>query len=82
MITPAASLHSLRARITAIQADLEVRFAGQSVQYKQVPLQLATEGNQIRMSETIPATLTDSQIDPPSLLAVPVKNEIPVQVGR
>src|SRR6202049_842900 len=63
-----------------IHADLEFQFAGQTAQYKQVPFQLATQGNQIRISGTIPATLSDFKIDPPSLLAVPVKNEIPVRV--
>jgi hypothetical protein len=63
-----------------IHVDLEIQFAGQTVQYKQVPLQLATQGNQIRISGTIPATLSDFKIDPPSLLTVPVKNEIPVRV--
>jgi hypothetical protein len=65
---------------TTIHADLEIQFAGQTVQYKQVPFQMATQGNQIRISGTIPATLTDFKIDPPSLLAVPVKNEIPLRV--
>jgi len=63
-----------------MHCDLEIQFAGQTAQYKQVPLQLATQGNQIRISGTIPATLSDFKIDPPSLLAVPVKNEIPVRV--
>ena len=63
-----------------IRADLEIEFAGQTAQYKQVPFQLATQGNQIRITGTIPATLSDFKIDPPSLLAVPVKNEIPVRV--
>jgi hypothetical protein len=63
-----------------IHADLEIQFAGQTVQYKQVPFQLATQGNQIRLSGTIPATLSDFKIDPPSFLTVPVKNEIPVRV--
>ena len=39
-----------------------------------------TQGNQTRISGTIPATLSDFKIDPPSLLAMPVKNEIPVRV--
>ena len=63
-----------------VRADLEVQFAGQTAQYKQVPFELATQGNQIRISGTIPATLSDFKIDPPSLLAVAVKNEIPVRV--
>jgi hypothetical protein len=63
-----------------IHADLEIEFAGQTAQYKQVPFQIVTQGNQIRISGTIPATLSDFKIDPPSLLAIPVKNEIPVRV--
>src|ERR1700674_4331241 len=63
-----------------IHADLEIQFAGQTAQYKQVAFQLVTQGNQIRISGTIPATLSDFKIDPPSLLAVPVKNEMPVRV--
>jgi hypothetical protein len=65
---------------TTIQADLEIQFAGQTAQYKQVPFQLVTQGNQIRLTGTVPATLTDFKIDPPSLLTMPVKNEIPVRV--
>src|SRR6202047_4305377 len=63
-----------------INADLEVQFAGQTAQYKQVPFQLVKQGNQTRISGTVPATLSDFRIDPPSLLTLPVKNEIPVRV--
>jgi hypothetical protein len=63
-----------------IHADLEIQFAGQTAQYKQIAFQLVTQGKQIRISGTIPATLSDFKIDPPSLLAVPIKNEMPVRV--
>ena len=63
-----------------IHADLEVQFAGQTAKYSQVAFQMVTQGNQTRISGTIPATLTDFKIDPPSLLALPVKNEIPIRV--
>jgi hypothetical protein len=63
-----------------IHADLEIQFAGQTAQYKQVPFQLVTQGSQIRISGIIPAMLSDFKIDPPSLLAIPVKNEMPVRV--
>ena len=63
-----------------INIDLEIQFAGQTVQYKQVPFQLAAQGKQIRITGTIPATVADFKIDPPSLLAIPVKNEIPIHV--
>ena len=66
--------------LTTIQADLEIQFAGQTAHYKQVPFQLAKQGNEIRITGTIPATLVDFKIDPPSLLTLPVKNEIPVRV--
>jgi hypothetical protein len=63
-----------------IHADLEIEFAGQTTQYKQVAFQIVTQGNQLRISGIIPATLSDFKIDPPSLLAIPVKNEMPVRV--
>jgi len=63
-----------------IHADLEIQFAGRTAHYKQVAFQLVTQGKQIRISGTIPATLSDFKIEPPSLLAVPVKNEMPVRV--
>jgi len=63
-----------------IHADLEIQFAGQTFTYKQVALQLAVQGKQIKISGTIPATLSDFKIDPPSLLAISVKNEMPVHV--
>jgi hypothetical protein len=65
---------------TTILVDLEVEFAGQTAHYKQVPLQLATQGNATKLSGTIPATLSDFKIDPPSLLTIPVKNDLPIRI--
>ena len=80
MITVRTRLPENAAASATIHADLEVQFAGQTVEYKQVPFQQTTQGNQTRISGSIPATLSDFKIDPPSLLALPVKNDIPVQV--
>jgi hypothetical protein len=63
-----------------IYADLEVQFAGQTAHYKHVPFQRMTQGNDARISGTIPATCSDFKIDRPSFLTVPIKNEIPVRV--
>lgn len=63
-----------------IQADLQIEFAGHTAEYKQVPLQVEKQGETVRITGTVPATLSDFKIDPPSLLAIPVKNEIPVRV--
>ena len=62
----------------SIHADLEVQFAGRTVQYKQVPLQVAIEGSDAKISGTIPATLSDFKIEAPTLLTIPIKNDIPV----
>lgn len=63
-----------------IHADLEIEFAGQTVQYKQVPFQETVQGDSVRITGTIPATLSDFKINPPSFLAMPLKNEMPVRV--
>jgi hypothetical protein len=80
MVTVRTRLPESASTSATIQADLEIQFAGQTAQFKQVSFQLVTQGNQIRITGTIPATLTDFKIDPPSLLTLPVKNEIPVRV--
>ena len=80
MVTVRTRLSEDASASATIHADLEVQFAGQTVTYKQVPFQQVTQGDQTRISGTIPATLSDFKIDPPSLLAIPVKNEIPVRV--
>jgi hypothetical protein len=80
MVTVRTRLPEADSTSATIHADLEIQFAGQTVQYKQVPFQLETQGNESRILGTIPATLSDFKIDPPTLLTLPVKNEIPIRV--
>ena len=80
MVTVRTRLPESASASATIKADLEVQFAGQKAHYQQVPFEVVTQGNETRLSGTIPATLTDFRIDPPSLLTLPVKNEIPVRV--
>jgi hypothetical protein len=80
MVTVRTRLPETASTSATVHADLEIQFAGQTVQYKQVPFQLATQGSETRISGTIPATLADFKIDPPTLLTLPVKNEIPIRV--
>jgi hypothetical protein len=63
-----------------IHCDIEIQFAGQTAQYKQIPFQLTVQGKQTRITGTIPATLADFKIVPPSLLTMPIKNEMPIDV--
>ncbi|MGA7796271.1 MAG: YceI family protein [Candidatus Acidiferrales bacterium] len=80
MVTVRTHLPESATSSATIHADLEIEFAGQTATYKQVAFQQVTQGNGVRISGTIPTNLTDFKIDPPSLLAIPVKNEIPVRV--
>ena len=63
-----------------VRADLQIEFAGQTAGYQQIPFQTSKEGNQTRLTGTIPAKLSDFKIPPPSLLGVAVKNDMPIQV--
>lgn len=63
-----------------IHADLQVEFAGQTAEFKQIPFQVTENGKDIRLTGTIPTTLTDFKISPPTLLTIPIRNEIPVHV--
>jgi YceI-like domain len=63
-----------------IEADLEIEFAGQTAHYAHVPFKQVAQGDESSISGTIPLKLSDFQIDAPSLLAMPIKNDVPVQV--
>ena len=80
LITVRTHLPETASSLATIQADLEVQFAGQTVQYKQIAFQHVTKGSDTLITGTIPLTLADFKIDPPSLLALSVKNEIPIRV--
>ncbi|MGA7382473.1 MAG: YceI family protein [Terriglobales bacterium] len=80
MVTVRTRIPESERTSTTIHVDLDIEFAGQTAHYKQVPLQLVTQGNETRISGTIPATLSDFKIEPPSLLTIPVKNDIPVSM--
>jgi hypothetical protein len=80
LVTVRTKLPESASASSTINADLDVEFAGQTAHYKQVAFQLVKEGALIRITGTIPATLVDFKIDPPSLLTMPVKNEIPIRV--
>lgn len=64
-----------------IMADLEVGFAGQKVEYRKVPLSvLEWKSDEARISGEFTLSLKAFGITPPSLLTVPVKDEVPVKL--
>lgn len=80
MVVVRTSLPESELTAATIHADLEIQFAGQTVHYNGVPLQIVTQGKEVHLTGTIPATVSDFKIVPPTLLTIPIKNEIPVQV--
>jgi len=80
LVTVRTHLPESAAGETQIHVDLDVEFAGQTAHYKDVPFQISTQGNDRKLTGTIPTKLNDFKIDPPSLLTMPVKNDIPVKV--
>jgi hypothetical protein len=63
-----------------IRANLQVQFAGQTAEYKQVLLKRVAKGNSIDVSGTIPLKLSDFKIRRPELLAIPISNDAPVRL--
>ena len=62
----------------ATHANFDIRFSGQTAQFKQFLSPLTDHGAEVELKGAIPATLTDFKITPPELLFVPIKNQIPV----
>lgn len=63
-----------------LDCDLEVNFAGNTAHYSHVTFQQTIQGNTHHITGSVPATLTDFKIPPPSFLTVPIHNDIPVKV--
>lgn len=63
-----------------LDCDLEVEFAGNTAHYTHVAFHQEMQGREHHITGTVPSTLTDYKIDPPSFLTVPIKNAIPVRV--
>jgi hypothetical protein len=80
MVTVRFRLPEDAAEQKTVHADLEISFAGQTANYKQVTFVVNMHDNRAKVVGTIPATMSDFKIEPPSLLSIPTKKEIPVKV--
>src|SRR3974390_2760999 len=80
MVTVRTKLPEASSGSSSIKADLEIQFAGQTVHYQQIAFEVTSQGSDKKIAGIIPATLVDFKIDPPSLLTMPVKNDIPIRV--
>lgn len=80
MVIVRAQFPSAQLSSTAVDADLQVQFAGQTAHYSHVRFQKTAQGNEVRITGTVPATCSDFKIDRPSFLTVPIRNAIPISV--
>lgn len=65
---------------STIDCDLDIQFAGQTAHYRHVTFQQTIQGTEHHIKGTIPATVSDFKITPPSFFTVPIKNEMPIDV--
>ncbi len=79
MVTVRARIPEQMTTTSSILAEVDVEFAGHMAHYK-IAFERATQGSQTRLTGTLPLTVSDFMIDPPKLLTVAIKNEIPVRV--
>jgi hypothetical protein len=80
LVTVRCRVPEAAAATPAVAVDLEIEFAGHTHTYRNVAFQQASFNGGIRVTGTIPATLSDFQIEPPTLFTLPTKNEIPIRV--
>lgn len=80
MVVVRAHFPEAQLQQSTIYADLEVQFAGQTARYAHVAFQRQSQGNEMRITGTVPATCSDFKIDRPSFLGISISNEIPVRV--
>jgi len=64
-----------------VALDFEIDFAGKTKAYKGVVFQYTQiTAKKAQFTGSIPCTLKDFEIQPPTLLGMPVKNNMPIQV--
>ena len=80
LVTVRVRIPEDRLQQPALDCDLEVNFAGNTAHYAHVPFQQTVNGDDHRIAGTVPATVSDFKITPPSFLMMPIKNEIPIKV--
>jgi hypothetical protein len=72
---PAADLDA-----PTLTCDLDVQFAGNAAHYAHIPFHQTIQNGDHHITGTVPSTISDFKIPPPSFLTIPIKNDIPVKV--
>lgn len=81
LVTVRTTLPQAELKPGPIHADLEIQFSGQTVTYKGVAFQaVAAADGGIRITGTIPATLSAFKVPPPKLLGIAIHDDMPISV--
>lgn len=77
MVVVRAKFPEAQLQQPAIYADLDVQFAGQTRHYSHVAFQRQSQGNEIRITGTVPSTCSDFKFERPSFLGMLIGNDTP-----
>jgi len=80
MVVVRAKFSEAELQQSTIYADLEVQFAGQTQRYSHVAFQRQWQGNEMRITGSVPSTCSDFKFERPSFLGLLISNDIPVRV--
>jgi hypothetical protein len=80
MVVVRANFPEAELQQATIYADLEVQFAGRTAHYPHVAFQLHAQGDEMRITGTVPSTCSDFKFQRPSFLGMTISNDIPVRV--
>jgi hypothetical protein len=65
----------------AVPVTFDINFAGKSVTYQNVQFKTVGKGDgSVHLKGTFVIKLNEFAVIPPSLLAMPIKNEVPIDV--
>ena len=80
MVVVRAQFPEAELQQSTIYTDLEIQFAGQTAHYSHVAFQRQSQGDEMRITGTVPSTCSDFKFERPSFLGMSISNDIPVHV--
>lgn len=80
MVVVRAEFPEAELQQSTVYADLDVQFSGQTAHYSHVAFQREAQGNEMRITGTVPATCSDFKFERPSFLGMTISNDVPVRV--
>jgi hypothetical protein len=80
MVVVRANFPETQLQQSTIYANLDVQFAGQTAHYSHVAFVRQSQGDEMRITGTVPSTCSDFKFQRPSFFGMSISNNIPVRV--